>query len=170
MGLVLMTETSINGWPASENQETIGVKSFKIPGSVRKVRVAADAAPILLWVSAQFHAKVQSLDPDPLAVWGYKYRKALQGNGKLSDHASGTAVDLRSDKFPVGTRHMKPWQVLRVRLILAQCNKLIIWGGDYNALTSKDQMHFAIAPGVTAKQIQAWRVKKRISAEGVPLP
>lgn len=170
MGSVQVSETSINGWPANENQDAIGVKSFQIPGSQRKVRVAKDAAPILLWVAGQFHAKVESLDPDPLAVWGYKYRKALQGNGKLSDHASGTAVDLRSDKFPVGTRRMKTWQVLRVRLILAQCNKLIIWGGDYKAAASKDQMHFAIAPGVTAKQIQAWRIKHRLTAEGLPIP
>ena len=168
MGSV-MTQTSINGWPASPDQKLIKVKSFPIDGSVRKVRVCEDAAPILLWVAARFHKTVTSLDPDPLAVWGYNYRPALQGNGKLSDHASGTAVDLRSDKFPVGTDKMTLLQKLAVRRILKACDKLIIWGGDYKSAKSKDQMHFAIAPGVTAAQIHAWRIKYRIDPYGRPL-
>lgn len=170
MGLVLMSEVSINGWPASDDQQSIHVRSFGIPGSVRKVRVTEDAAPILLWVASQFHKQIANLDKDPLAVWGYKYRKALQGNGKLSDHASGTAIDLRSDKFPVGTTNMTKVQVWRVRRILKACSGLVIWGGDYKSAASKDQMHFAIAPGVTARDIEVWRVRKRIDPNGRPLP
>lgn len=170
MGSAQMTETSINGWPASKDERSIGVRSFAIPRSIRNVRLAEDAAPILLWVATKFHASVASLDTPPLAVWGYNYRPALQGNGALSDHASGTAIDLRSDKFPVGTENMNLKQRLAVRRILKRCDGLVIWGGDYKSAASKDQMHFAIAPGVTAKQVEAWRVRRRVDPNGRPLP
>ena len=165
-----MTETSINGWPASKDEREIHVRSFAIPGTVRHVRVAEDAAPILLWVASKFHRAVANLDKEPLAVWGYKYRPALQGGGQLSDHASGTAIDLRSDRFPVGTAHMTLKQRMYVRRILKRCEGLIIWGGDYKSAGSKDQMHFAIAPGVKAHDILVWRVKYRIDPNGRPLP
>ena len=170
MGWVATSETSINGWPTSKDERSIGVRSFGIPGSIRKVRLAEDAAPILLWVASKFHKQVANLDTEPLAVWGYKYRPALQGNGKLSDHASGSAIDLRSDKFPVGTAKMTKVQVWRVRRILKACDGLVIWGGDYKAAVSKDQMHFAIAPGKTGLDIERWRVRKRIDPNGRPLP
>ena len=167
MGLA-MTNTSINGWPASPDQKLIGIKSYPINGSVRHVRVCQDAAPILLWVASRFHNTVANLDAEPLAVWGYNYRPALQASA-LSDHASGTAIDLRSDKFPVGTAKMTLRQRIAVRRILKACNGLVIWGGDYKAAVSKDQMHFAIAPGVTAAQILGWRIKNKIDPHGRPL-
>ena len=169
MGSVQVSETSINGWKASPNPKDIDVKLFPIWRSSRKVRVNEDAAPILLWVATKFHAAVANLDKDPLAVWGYNYRPALQGNGKLSDHASGTAIDLRSDRFPVGTDHMTLVQKYRVRKILKACDGLVIWGGDYKSAASKDQMHFAIAPGVTATDILHWRIRHRIDPNGRPL-
>ena len=163
-----MTEHSINGWPASKDQTSIGVKSFNIPGTTRSVRLNEDAAPILLWIGTKFHRSVADLNTDPLAVWGYNYRPALQGNGLLSDHASGTAIDLRSDKFPVGRQNMNLKQRLAVRRILKRCDGLVIWGGDYKATASKDEMHLAIAPGVNARQLLAWRVRRHIDALGRP--
>lgn len=170
MGSVLVTEHSINGWPASKDQVAINVALFTIPGTARSVRLCADAAPILLWIAHKFHRAVANLNMPPLAVWGYNYRPALQGNGKLSDHASGTAIDLRSDQFPVGTEHMTLKQRLAVRRILKRCDGLIIWGGDYQSAASKDQMHFAIAPGVTPAQIKAWRIRRRVDTNGRPIP
>lgn len=170
MGSVPVTEYSINGWVASKDERAIGIRSYRIPRTDRHVRVCEDAAPILLWVATKFHAAVANLDKDPLAVWGYKYRPALQGNGKLSDHASGSAIDLRSDRFPVGTDNMSALQKLMVRRILNRCDGLIIWGGDYKSAASKDQMHFAIAPGVTARDVELWRIKRRVDPNGRPLP
>ena len=169
MGSAPMSEVSINGWPASKDEKSIKVRSFAINDSKRHVRVSEDAAPVLLWAAWKFHTGVANLDKDPLAVWGYKYRPALHGNGKLSDHASGTAIDLRSDKFPVGTANMTLKQRTYVRLILQRCDGLLIWGGDYKSAASKDQMHFAIAPGKTAADVLAWRIKRRIDPNGRPL-
>lgn len=160
-----MTEHSINGWPVSDDQTVINVRSFKIPGSVRSVRVNADAAPILLYVANRFHRLVANLDKPPLAVWGYNYRQARHAP-VWSDHASGTAIDLRSDKFPVGARRMTPKQRLAVRGILKACNGLVIWGGDYKNDADADEMHFAIAPHVTVTDIRTWQIARGIHDNG----
>lgn len=161
-----MADVSINGWAVSKNPDHINLKLFTIPGTTRKVKLCADAAPILLWVAARFDKWIADLDADPLAVWGYNYRKARQSD-KFSDHASGTAIDLRSDKFPIGKRNMNAIQRYRVRKILKACNGLVIWGGDYKNDASADEMHFAIAPYITKQQILAWRVRNRVDQYGV---
>lgn len=160
-----MIEHSINGWPVSDDQNTINVRSFKIPGSIRSVRLNADAAPVLLFVANRFHKLVANLDKPPLAVWGYMYRKA-RVSPVWSDHASGTAIDLRSDKFPIGSRNMSVKQRLAVRAILRSCNGLVIWGGDYKNDAQADEMHFAIAPHVTKTDIKAWQISRTIHDNG----
>ena len=40
--------TSYNGWPASKDQAEIGVKSYLVPGTQRKLRCASAAAPLLI--------------------------------------------------------------------------------------------------------------------------
>lgn len=169
-----MTEQSINGWPASPQPALIGVQTFAIPGTRRTVRLQSDAAPILLRLATAFDRHVADIDADPLAVWGYNYRRIRpQENdpkAPFSDHASGTAIDLRSDKFPIGKRNMTLRQRMWVRRILKNCDGLVIWGGDYKNDASADEMHFAIAPGVTKQQIVAWRIRHRIDGNGRPLP
>lgn len=164
-----MTDTSINGWPVIGTQTDPRLKVYQIAGSTRKLRVATDAAPILLWAAARFHRTVANLDKDPLAVWGYNKRPARQST-QWSDHASGSAIDLRSDKFPVGTRNMTVLQKLAVRRILNATDGILIWGGDYKTDASADQMHFAIAPGKTAAHIKAWQIKNRIDNNGRSIP
>ena len=167
--VTVMTDTSINGWPVSATPADINVRQFTIPDTKRHVQLCADVAPILLWVGTAFHRHISNLDKGILAVWGYNYRKARQADA-WSDHASGTAIDLRSDWFPIGKRNMSLLQKLWVRRILKVCDGLVIWGGDYKNDASADEMHFAIAPGVTSQQIFAWRVKHRIDSNGQQLP
>lgn len=142
---------------------------YSIAGSTRKLRVCVDAAPLLIWAAGVFHKTVANLDKDPLAVWGYNKRPALQ-SALWSDHASGSAIDLRSDKFPVGSRNMTLLQKVAVRRILKLADGLLIWGGDYKDARSTDQMHFAVAPKVKPADIEAWRVRKRIDPNGRSLP
>ena len=163
-----MSDVSINGWPVSGDRSAIKVQRFHIPGTLRAVELSADAAPILLRIGTSFHRHVANLDREPLAVWGYNYRKIRpqQDDPKApwSDHASGTAIDLRSDKFPIGARNMSVRQRFWVRRILKNCEGLVIWGGDYKTLP--DEMHFAVAPGVTPKHVLAWRIRHGINANG----
>ena len=165
-----MTDTSINGWPVSADRSAINVQRFHIPGTVRAVELRVEVAPILLRIGTVFHRRVANLNREPLAVWGYNYRKIRpqQDDPKapFSDHASGTAIDLRSDQFPIGKRNMTAAQRFWVRRILKNCDGLVIWGGDYKNDASADEMHFAIAPDVTAAQILAWRIRHKIDAKG----
>lgn len=165
----MSTERSINGWPVSSSPADINIRTFQIYSSKRTVQLNADAGVILAWIGYVFHKRIANLDTPPLAVWGYAYRKARQAE-LWSDHASGTAIDLRSDKFPVGKRNMNLIQRAWVRRILRRCDGLVIWGGDYKSDRSADEMHFAIAPNVTSAQLLAWRIKNRIDSNGRPLP
>ena len=163
-----MTDISVNGWPASADKSAINVQRFTIPGTSRGVDLRVEAAPILLRIGTVFDQHIADLDKEPLAVWGYNYRKIRpqQNDPKapFSDHASGTAIDLRSDKYPIGKRNMTAIQRFWVRRILKNCEGLVIWGGDYKTLP--DEMHFAIAPKVTAANLLAWRIRHRIDAKG----
>jgi hypothetical protein len=58
-------------------------------------------------------------------------------------------------------------QKWRVRQILQTCKGLVIWGGDYKNNTSADEMHFAIAPGVTPLDIRVWQANNKVNAHGV---
>lgn len=164
----MTSDVSINGWQVIDNQTDPRLKRFTIPDTGRKVLLRADAAPILLRIGTSFHRHIANLDTDPLAVWGYNKRRIRidQNNpdAPWSDHASGTAIDLRSDKFPIGKRNMTTRQRFWVRRILKNCEGLVIWGGDYK--TNPDEMHFAIAPGVTAKQVKSWALRHGINSDG----
>ncbi len=39
--------TSYNGWPASKDPAEIGIKSYAVPGTNRKLRCAEAVAPLL---------------------------------------------------------------------------------------------------------------------------
>ena len=81
-----------------------------------------------------------------------------------SNHASGTAIDLNWQKFPMFKRNMNKKQVEACRAIVADCEGLIRWGGDYK--TSVDQMHFEIADKVTKEDIVKFIKSKKIKADG----
>ena len=160
------TDKSINGWPVCADKNDPAMAWSTIAYTNRRVLLAKDAAPILLYIGQWFNRFIADIDAPPLAVWGWAYRKARQADA-WSDHASGTAIDLRRDKFPIGKTNMNILQRTRIRRLLKKLDGLVIWGGDYKDARSKDEMHFAIAPKVTAAQIKAWMVKNKVTADGI---
>jgi hypothetical protein len=61
---------------------------------------------------------------------------------KLSNHSSGTAIDLNATKHPLGKAGTFP--LAKVPMIQALAKKYgLTWGGDYRG--RKDEMHFEIA-------------------------
>lgn len=93
---------SQNGWPASPDPELIGIDTFRIPGTLRTVRLAKKAAPLLLAFAAEFHKKVEKIDKGIMDDWSYAYREIRGSTTTLSNHASGTALDLNATKHPLG--------------------------------------------------------------------
>ena len=61
---------------------------------------------------------------------------------KLSNHASGTAIDLNAVKHPLG--QVGTFEAGKVPMLRALAHKWgLTWGGDYKG--RKDEMHFEIS-------------------------
>ena len=133
--------TSANGWPASEDQAAIGIKSYPVPGTNLKLRCAEKVAPLLIHFAADFHELIEPIDEGTLDDWGYCFRKVRGSNTVVSNHSSGTAIDLNSSQHPLGKRGT--FNVSEVPMLRALAVKYgIKWGGDYH--TRPDEMHFEI--------------------------
>ena len=152
------TLCSSNGWPASKDQAEIGIKSYPVPGTAIKLRCAEAVAPLLIGLAAEFHELIEPLDVGSLDDWGYAYREVRGVPGKLSNHSSGTAIDLNATQHPLGKVGTFPAE--KVPMIRALAKKWgCIWGGDYR--NRKDEMHFEI--GINAAKVEA--LIKKIQGE-----
>jgi hypothetical protein len=120
----------------------IHIDSFLIPGTTVKLTCNKDVAPLLVGFAAEFHALIEPIDEGSLDDWGYCYREIRGSSTALSNHASGTAIDLNSTKHPLGKAGT--FQLGKVPMIRALAKKYgLRWGGDYRG--RKDEMHFEIA-------------------------
>ncbi|HEX6968860.1 MAG TPA: M15 family metallopeptidase [Micromonosporaceae bacterium] len=133
--------TSQNGWKASRDKAAIGIVSPRVagvdfPGGVR----GGDVATVLMYVATQFDRRVEPLHAG--WCWGYAY-KQIEGSSTLSNHASGTAIDINAPDHPMGRRGtFSGKQVREIHKILAECEGVVRWGGDYSG--RPDEMHFEI--------------------------
>ena len=137
-----MSEKSANGWPASKDPNEIAIKPFLVKGTKIKLRANKVAGQLLAAFAAEFHEKVEAIDNGKLDDWGYCYRSIRNSASSLSNHASGSAIDLNSSKHPLGKEdtftkaQQKTIQELIKKYGLA-------WGGNYKK--RKDDMHFELA-------------------------
>jgi hypothetical protein len=137
-----MSETSFNGWPASKDRAAIGIKSYTVPGTTVKLACAEKVAPLLIAFAADFHKLIEPIDAGTLDDWGYCYRMVRGSTDKLSNHASGTAIDLNATKHPLGKAGTFDEQ--KVPMLRALVKKYGLKAGmDY--VNRKDDMHFEIA-------------------------
>lgn len=148
--------TSQNGWPASRDPSSISVKPFTVagrsfPGGVK----AGSVATVLRYVASQYHLRVESLyygstDKDD---WGYSYRR-IGGSSVLSNHSSGTAIDVNATTNAQGSGFSHTYaQVKVIRAILREVGGVVVWGGDFR---HSDPMHFEIkGSGAAVKAVAA---------------
>lgn len=135
---------SYNGWPgipkASDPRLTV---IEPVPGRKFRLR-AGDVATIFNWLIKRFHNEVEPIDRGVLDDWSYAYRIVV-GGSSLSNHASGTAVDLNATKHPFNTKataNFSGAQILAIRQILADAK---VNGQDVlRWLDGHDPMHFEI--------------------------
>ena len=133
-------QTSYNGWPASKEQAEIGIKAYKVEGTSLKLRCAEKVAPLLINFAKEFNELIEPLEGGALDDWGYCYRDVRGVPGKLSNHGSGTAIDLNASKHPLGK--VGTFDAAKVPMIKALAKKYgLTWGGDW---ARKDEMHFEI--------------------------
>lgn len=132
---------SSNGWTASPDQNEIGVKSYSVKGTQTKFRCAEKVAPLLIGFAEEFHELIEPIDEGTLDDWGYAFRNVRGSTDKLSNHASGTAIDINSSRHPLGKVGTFPAE--KVPMIRALAKKYgLRWGGDYRG--RPDEMHFEV--------------------------
>ena len=133
---------SYNGWPASKDPAEIGINSYAVPGTNRKLRCAEAVAPLLIGFAAEFHALIESIDEGAQDEWGYAFRMVRGSTDRLSCHSSGTAIDLNATKHPLGA--IGTFAADKVPMLRALAKKFgLTWGGDYR--NRKDEMHFEVS-------------------------
>ena len=157
--------TSQNGWPASSDKNAIGITSPKVPGTnvdfPQGVK-GGDVETVLMYVAEQFHKTVEPLKDG--WCWGYFYR-AVTGGSDLSNHASGTAIDLNAPNHPIGSSGtFNGAKREAINRILVFLEGVVRWGGNYSG--RKDEMHFEIVGSASAVA----RVANKIKVGATPTP
>jgi len=143
--------TSYNGYPASKDPAEIKIKSYPVRGTDRKLRCAESVGPLLAAFAAEFHELIEPIDNGGLDDWGYAFRMVRGTTDKLSNHSSGTAIDLNATRHALGKVGTFPAE--KVPMIRALAKKYgLKWGGDY--VNRKDEMHFEVEVSATkAKEL-----------------
>ena len=93
--------SSQNGWPASADRKSIDIITIEVEGCQTKFAVTKKVAPIFKAFLAEFNATVEKIDKGK-DDWGYCFRQVRGSTDMLSNHASGTAVDINSSKHSLG--------------------------------------------------------------------
>ena len=137
-----MTLSSYNGWIASKDATEIQIVSVPIEGTKVKVRCAEAVAYLIAGFCKEFNELIEPIEGGALDDWGYCFRMVRGSTAKLSNHSSGTAIDLNATKHPLGKVGTFPAE--KVPMIRALAKKYgMIWGGDFKS--RPDEMHFEIA-------------------------
>ena len=132
---------SQNGWKASRIRGKIGIESYPVPGTNIKLSCAKAVAPLLVGFAAEFHELIEPIDEGGLDDWGYAFRMVRGSTDNLSNHSSGTAIDLNATQHPLGKSGTFPLE--KVPMIQSLAKKYgLKWGGDFRG--RPDEMHFEI--------------------------
>lgn len=157
--------TSQNGWPVLTSSRATGahprLRRWVIPGAGRHLYARDGSAGFLLALLALwFHERVERLDGGVWDEWGWAYRPIRGQSSGMSNHASGTAVDLNATVHPLGARgtFARARDYLRIRARLRWMGGVIRWGGDYAGRA--DEMHFEIVRPLARCE----RVARRLSS------
>jgi hypothetical protein len=147
---------SQNGWTANDRS---CIASYSLPGGKVALR-KGDVSVVLLWVANRFHETVEPLRWP--GIWGYAERPIRGSSDVLSNHASGTGLDLNAPAHPLGRRGtFSALDVRAIRAITAFCEGTVRWGGDYTGRA--DEMHFEIVAGATAVRRVADKIRNHQS-------
>lgn len=136
--------TSQNTWPALATGSP-KLHSWVIPGSKRKLRLRNGSAGFLLvHLALWFDERIEDVDGGILDDWGYAYRPVRGFSTTLSNHSSGTAMDLNATRHVLSRENtFSPAdEALITRRVNGFFDDCIRWGGEYRG--RKDEMHFEI--------------------------
>lgn len=136
---------SQNGWPVQNN--TAGMWPHPLVGPI----LAGPVWVVMNYFLTQYAALVEPIGKSS----GCYNRRKIAGSKKWSNHASATAVDLNWNLHPATGRYVgyTVEQRSTIQRILAGL-PVLRWGSLFN-----DPMHYEIAPGVSAAQVERLATK-----------
>ena len=138
-GRVSTGETSQNGWPASPTSSDIDIVSVKmdLKEGRKTARVTSSTAGAFEEIIRWWEKNIE-----PVKTLGsFNYRSIRGATSTLSNHSSGTAIDINAADHPLGAEGTVPSNMHSK--IGAKARSLgLKWGGDYNG--RKDEMHFEV--------------------------
>lgn len=152
---------SENGYRANDRSV---ITTYTIPGTTRRVSLREGApGELLVHWAAWFNDHIENVGAGQVDDWGYAERTIRGSSTTLSNHASGTAIDLNATKHPLGRQGtFTTSQTLRIRNALTKYEGCIRWGGDYHG--RKDEMHFEIM----ASPARCWQVLAKLTVHPEP--
>lgn len=149
---------SQNQWPAAENRAAIGVKTFQVPGRPDVLLpLRADVAPLLLEMARWWNTWETLMVP---GCWGYAYRSIRGQSTGLSNHASGTAIDLNAPRHPLGS--VGTLGVHKDAVVVKARSLGLRSGAEFAG--RKDEMHIEVA----VSHDQAMAIVARLQAPPAP--
>ena len=139
---------SQNGWPAPPaHLEPLSWITGKV--------AAGDVYTVFGYLCARFDSEVEKINK--AWSWGYNFRPII-GSTTLSNHASGSAIDLNAPKHVLGASGtFSAKQTAAIQQILRDLEGTVRWGGNYKG--RKDEMHFGIITNATTLRGIAQRIK-----------
>ena len=152
--------TSQNGWPAHPDPEVVKLVRMTIPlrsGKSVALPLRAETAPALVEMIRWWDATVEPVNPGDTGSYSYR---PIRGYSQLSNHASGTAIDINGSQHKLGARGTVSPEIATA--ISAKAKSLgLRWGGNYR--NRADEMHFEVNAPPPAAAVAAseavWRSK-----------
>lgn len=145
-----MALTSQNGYPVIAAADDARLHVWHAPARTGafELRVHRGAPGFLLMLFALWYAEViEPVAGKILDDWGWSAFRYVRGSVTfVSNHCSGTAIDLNATQHPLGQRGtFKPWQYVKIRARLALFAGCLRGGLDY--VNRPDEMHTEINRG-----------------------
>lgn len=158
---------SQNGWSANDRSV---IETYTVGQKTRVALRKGDAGFLLKHFADWFDKNIRDIDYNynngQLDDWGYAERP-IRGGTTLSNHASGTAIDINATCWPLGrdeSVYLTADEIRRVREQLKVYEGAIRWGGDYDG--RQDPMHFEINTDAATVA----RVAAKLRGATAPLP
>jgi len=151
---------SQNGWPAHPDPEVVKLVRMTIPlrsGKSVTLPLRAEIAPALVEMVRWWDANVEPVNPADTGSYNYR---SIRGYTQLSNHASGTAVDINGSRHKFSARGTVSPAIAAA--ISAKAQSLgLRWGGNYK--NRADEMHFEVNTSPPAAAVAAseavWQAK-----------
>lgn len=153
--------TSQNGWSASQNLHLRPLVVNGI-GFAPGIRDDDDVEYVLRYFATEYAKRVEPLK-NP-GCWGFSYRADRNQASDLSNHSSGTAIDLNAPQHPNGvptSRTFTKAQIDEVHKILAECHGALRWGGDYTHTVDAMHVEVNVSPARLASIVTQMKLDAR---------